>query len=174
MLAVAVLLGAEGLGIDDAFLEAVLRRLGRHVLDALADLDALVQRMRIVAGALLGNAPKAKRDAITRYGEVIGQAFQIADDILDYTADQKKLGKTVGDDFREGLTAVISVKVAEPQFEGQTKHKLGNGEVKGIVEAAAFDLLSTFLEENPAIARQVIDKVYNAAIAREAARKARV
>ena len=78
-----------------------------------------------------------------------------------------------GEDMREGLTAVISVKLREPQFEGQTKHKLGNGEVKGIVEAAAFDLLSTFLEENPAIARKVIDKVYNAAIAREAARKAR-
>ena len=78
-----------------------------------------------------------------------------------------------GEDMREGLTAVISVKLREPQFEGQTKHKLGNGEVKGIVEAAAFELLSTFLEENPAIARKVVDKVYNAAVAREAARKAR-
>ncbi len=78
-----------------------------------------------------------------------------------------------GDDMREGLTAVISVKLHEPQFEGQTKHKLGNGEVKGIVEAAAFDMLSGFLEENPAIARKIVDKVYNAAVAREAARKAR-
>jgi len=78
-----------------------------------------------------------------------------------------------GEDMREGLTAVISVKLREPQFEGQTKHKLGNGEVKGIVEAAAFDLLTTFLEENPAIARKIVDKVYNAAVAREAARKAR-
>jgi DNA gyrase subunit B len=78
-----------------------------------------------------------------------------------------------GEDMREGLTAVISVKLREPQFEGQTKHKLGNGEVKGIVETAAFELLSTFLEENPAIARKIVDKVYNAAVAREAARKAR-
>ncbi len=78
-----------------------------------------------------------------------------------------------GEDMREGLTAVVSVKLREPQFEGQTKHKLGNGEVKGIVETAAFDLLSTFLEENPAIARKIVDKVYNAAVAREAARKAR-
>ena len=78
-----------------------------------------------------------------------------------------------GDDMREGLVAVISVKLHEPQFEGQTKHKLGNGEVKGIVEAAAFELLTTFLEENPAVARKIVDKVYNAAVAREAARKAR-
>ncbi len=78
-----------------------------------------------------------------------------------------------GDDVREGLTAVISIKLREPQFEGQTKHKLGNGEVKGIVETAAFEMLSTFLEENPNVARKIIDKVYNAAIAREAARKAR-
>ena len=78
-----------------------------------------------------------------------------------------------GEDMREGLVAVISVKLHEPQFEGQTKHKLGNGEVKGIVEAAAFDLLTTFLEENPAVARKIVDKVYNAAVAREAARKAR-
>jgi DNA gyrase subunit B len=78
-----------------------------------------------------------------------------------------------GEDMREGLTAVISVKLREPQFEGQTKHKLGNGEVKGIVEALSFDLLTTFLEENPAIARKIVDKVYNAAVAREAARKAR-
>jgi DNA gyrase subunit B len=78
-----------------------------------------------------------------------------------------------GEDMREGLVAVISVKLHEPQFEGQTKHKLGNGEVKGIVEAAAFELLTTFLEENPAVARKIVDKVYNAAVAREAARKAR-
>jgi DNA gyrase subunit B len=78
-----------------------------------------------------------------------------------------------GDDMREGLVAVISVKLHEPQFEGQTKHKLGNGEVKGIVETAAFELLSTFLEENPAVSRKIVDKVYNAAVAREAARKAR-
>ena len=78
-----------------------------------------------------------------------------------------------GEDMREGLTAVISVKVYDPQFEGQTKHKLGNHEVKGIVEAAVFDMLTNFFEENPAIAKKVVEKVYNAAVAREAARKAR-
>jgi DNA gyrase subunit B len=78
-----------------------------------------------------------------------------------------------GEDVREGLTAVVSVKLFDPQFEGQTKHKLGNSEVKGIVEAAAFEMLSTFFEEHPAFARKVVDKVYNAAVAREAARKAR-
>jgi DNA gyrase subunit B len=78
-----------------------------------------------------------------------------------------------GDDVREGLTAVVSVKLFDPQFEGQTKHKLGNSEVKGIVETAVFDMLTAFFEENPAISRKIVDKVYNAAIAREAARKAR-
>jgi DNA gyrase subunit B len=78
-----------------------------------------------------------------------------------------------GEDMREGLTAVISVKVYDPQFEGQTKHKLGNHEVKGIVETAVFDMLTNFFEENPAIAKKVVEKVYNAAVAREAARKAR-
>ncbi|HLP40715.1 MAG TPA: DNA topoisomerase (ATP-hydrolyzing) subunit B [Fibrobacteria bacterium] len=78
-----------------------------------------------------------------------------------------------GDDVREGLTAVVSVKLFDPQFEGQTKHKLGNSEVKGIVEGAAFEMLTNFFEENPAFARKVVDKVYNAAVAREAARKAR-
>jgi DNA gyrase subunit B len=78
-----------------------------------------------------------------------------------------------GDDIREGLTAVISIKIKNPQFEGQTKTKLGNGEVEGIVASIINDGLSTFLEENPAVARKVIDKSLNAARAREAARKAR-
>jgi DNA gyrase subunit B len=78
-----------------------------------------------------------------------------------------------GDDIREGLTAVISVKIPRPQFEGQTKTKLGNTEVKGIVEAVVNDRLGAFLEENPAIARRVIAKAVDAARAREAARKAR-
>ncbi|MBM3919492.1 MAG: DNA topoisomerase (ATP-hydrolyzing) subunit B [Sphingomonadales bacterium] len=78
-----------------------------------------------------------------------------------------------GDDFREGLTAVISVKVAEPQFEGQTKTKLGNNEVMGAVNAAVGEALSHFLEENPREARQIINKVILAATARHAARKAR-
>lgn len=78
-----------------------------------------------------------------------------------------------GDDFREGLTAVISVKVQEPQFEGQTKTKLGNNEVIGAVNTAVAEALNNFLEENPREARQIINKVILAATARHAARKAR-
>jgi DNA gyrase subunit B len=77
------------------------------------------------------------------------------------------------EDFREGLTAIISVKVPNPQFEGQTKTKLGNSEVKGIVDSVVYDGLSTFLEENPSSAKLVISKCVEAARAREAARKAR-
>lgn len=78
-----------------------------------------------------------------------------------------------GDDFREGLTAVISVKVQEPQFEGQTKTKLGNSDVAGAVETAVGDVLNTYLEEHPKSAKQIVAKVILAAQARHAARKAR-
>ena len=78
-----------------------------------------------------------------------------------------------GEDFREGLTAVISVKVAEPQFEGQTKTKLGNSEVMGVVNSAVGEALSNYLEEHPREARIIVDKVILAASARIAARKAR-
>ncbi|HIY76355.1 MAG TPA: DNA topoisomerase (ATP-hydrolyzing) subunit B [Candidatus Sphingobacterium stercorigallinarum] len=78
-----------------------------------------------------------------------------------------------GDDFREGLTAVISVKVAEPQFEGQTKTKLGNSEVMGAVDMAVGEILNTYLEENPKEAKLIVQKVIVAAQARAAARKAR-
>ncbi len=78
-----------------------------------------------------------------------------------------------GDDFREGLTAVISVKVAEPQFEGQTKTKLGNNEVMGAVDMAVGEILNTYLEENPKEAKLIVQKVAIAAQARAAARKAR-
>ena len=78
-----------------------------------------------------------------------------------------------GEDIREGITAVISVKVKEPQFEGQTKTKLGNSEVTGIVMSMVNDSLSTFLEENPSVAKAVLEKCISASRAREAARKAR-
>ena len=78
-----------------------------------------------------------------------------------------------GEDFREGLTAILSVKVAEPQFEGQTKTKLGNGEVKGIVDKAVYEGILDFLEQNPSIGRRIIEKALLAARSRSAARKAR-
>ena len=78
-----------------------------------------------------------------------------------------------GEDIREGITAVVSVKVKEPQFEGQTKTKLGNSEVTGVVQSMVNDALSTFLEENPNIAKAILEKCVSASRAREAARKAR-
>jgi len=78
-----------------------------------------------------------------------------------------------GDDAREGLTAIISVKIPEPQFEGQTKTKLGNSEVRGIVESLFAERFSTFLDENPSVAKKIIEKAILAARARDAARKAR-
>ena len=78
-----------------------------------------------------------------------------------------------GEDVRESLTAIVSVKMHEPQFEGQTKSKLGNSEVRPIVDAMVAEGLSTYLEENPAVARMILDRCCNAARAREAARKAR-
>jgi DNA gyrase subunit B len=81
--------------------------------------------------------------------------------------------KPTSEDVREGLTAVISLKVPEPQFEGQTKTKLGNSEVKGIVDSAVSEALTTFFEENPKVGALLIDKILGAAKAREAARKAR-
>ncbi|NIS75892.1 MAG: DNA topoisomerase (ATP-hydrolyzing) subunit B [Deltaproteobacteria bacterium] len=78
-----------------------------------------------------------------------------------------------GDDVREGLTAVISIKVPEPQFEGQTKTKLGNSEVKGVVDSLVYDGLSNYFEENPSVAKKIVDKGAEAARARDAARKAK-
>ena len=94
-----------------------------------------------------------------------------------YAEDSKMLDKVKidisGDDFREGLTAVISIKVQEPQFEGQTKTKLGNNEVMGAVDMAIGEALRNYLEENPKEAKIIVDKVILAATARHAARKAR-
>ena len=86
---------------------------------------------------------------------------------------KEKDGNLQGEDIREGITAVISVKVKEPQFEGQTKTKLGNSEVTGLVQSAMNEALSTFLEENPTVAKAILDKCISASRAREAARKAR-
>ncbi len=97
-----------------------------------------------------------------------------------YADDNKMLDKLAkdkieisGEDFREGITAIISVKVAEPQFEGQTKTKLGNNEVAGIVDQMVGEMLTNYLEENPKDAKEIVNKVVLAAQARHAARKAR-
>jgi DNA gyrase subunit B len=105
------------------------------------------------------------RSALTRTINAYANNNNLAKDLKDATIS--------GDDIREGMTAVISVKIPNPQFEGQTKTKLGNTEVKGIVEAIVNDRLGAFLEENPAIARKVVQKTVDAARARDAARKAR-
>ncbi len=85
-----------------------------------------------------------------------------------------KNGETVtGEDVREGLTAVVSIKLPNPQFEGQTKTKLGNSEIKGMVEAAVNEALAEYFEENPSVPRKIVEKAQNAARAREAARKAK-
>ena len=86
---------------------------------------------------------------------------------------KEKDGNLQGEDIREGITAVISVKVKEPQFEGQTKTKLGNSEVTGLVQGAMNEALSSFLEENPTVAKAILEKCISASRAREAARKAR-
>jgi DNA gyrase subunit B len=105
------------------------------------------------------------RSALTRTINAYAARNTLTKDLKDATIS--------GDDIREGLTAVVSVKIPRPQFEGQTKTKLGNTEVKGIVEAVVNDKLGAFLEQNPAVAKKVVAKAVDAARAREAARKAR-
>ena len=105
------------------------------------------------------------RSALTRTINSYAVKNNLAKDLKDASIS--------GDDIREGLTGVISVKIPQPQFEGQTKTKLGNTEVKGIVETIVNDRLGQFLEENPVIAKRIIGKAVDAARAREAARKAR-
>ena len=105
------------------------------------------------------------RSALTRTINAYAAKSNLAKDLKDASIS--------GDDIREGLTGVVSVKIPQPQFEGQTKTKLGNTEVKGIVETIVNDKLGQYLEENPVVAKKVIGKAVDAARAREAARKAR-
>ncbi len=105
------------------------------------------------------------RAALTRTVNFYAQHNNLTKDLKEATIS--------GDDIREGMTAVISVKIPRPQFEGQTKTKLGNTEVKGIVESIVNDRLGAYLEETPAVAKRVVMKAVDAARAREAARKAR-
>ena len=100
------------------------------------------------------------------------KAYADADPAISKQIEKAKI-EIAGEDFREGLTAVISIKVAEPQFEGQTKTKLGNSEVAGAVQQAVGEALSNYLEENPKEAKMICEKVILAATARIAARKAR-
>ena len=106
---------------------------------------------------------------------VVGFKTALTRAINDYSNKNKmsKEGNLTGDDVREGLTAIVSVKVPEPQFEGQTKTKLGNSEVKGIVDSISMIMLSQFFEENPAIARKIVGKALDAQKARNAAKKAK-
>jgi len=104
------------------------------------------------------------RSALTR----VFNAYAQANNLIKGSKESLK-----GEDLREGLTAVISVKLKNPQFEGQTKTKLGNSEVKGIVEGIVYEKVGTYLEENPMVARQILAKCMEAARAREAARRAR-
>ncbi|NLW41168.1 MAG: DNA topoisomerase (ATP-hydrolyzing) subunit B [Tissierellia bacterium] len=90
-----------------------------------------------------------------------------------YNYLKEKDDNLLGEDVREGLSAILSVKLLEPQYEGQTKTKLGNSEVRGIVESLAYDYITTYLEENPSSARVILEKAISASRAREAARKAR-
>ncbi len=114
----------------------------------------------IEGGTHIAGFRKALTRAFKAYGDKMGYFSKLKFDI-------------VGDDFREGLTSVISVKVPEPQFEGQTKTKLGNSEVTGVVESCVGEALKYFLEEHPKEGRMIVSKVVLAAQARHAARKAR-
>ena len=106
---------------------------------------------------------------------VVGFKTALTRAINDYSNKNKmsKDGNLTGDDVREGLTAIISVKVPEPQFEGQTKTKLGNSEIKGIVDSVSMAALQEFFEENPAIARKIVTKALESQKARNAAKKAK-
>ncbi|MBN2771763.1 MAG: DNA topoisomerase (ATP-hydrolyzing) subunit B [Spirochaetes bacterium] len=98
---------------------------------------------------------------------------RVLNDFLKREKYDKKVAQLSGDDVREGLVAIISVKIPDPQFEGQTKMKLGNSEVKGIVESAVNEYLTRYFEDNPAVVRKILDKCIQSTLARIAAKKAR-
>ena len=136
---------------------------------------SLVKFVANIKAALAeGDMKKAQQICDSQRGSV---ANVVNATLKKYAEDSKMLEKVKveisSDDFREGLTAVISVKVMEPQFEGQTKTKLGNSEVIGAVDTAVSEALANYLEEHPAQAKTIVEKVIIAATARHAARKAR-
>ena len=108
---------------------------------------------------------------------LVGMRSALTKTFNDYARKNKLLKDNeqslTGEDIREGLTAIVSIKIGEPQFEGQTKQKLGNSEARGAVESIVSDKLSVFLEQNPAIGKLIVEKSVMAQRARDAARKAR-
>ena len=141
---------------------------GIHVEAALQYTDAYTENIFSYANNIHthegGTHEAGFKSALTRIINDYARKFNILKD------NENNL---TGEDIREGLTAIINVKVPEPQFEGQTKTKLGNSEVRGIVESIISEGLSIYLEENPTVSRKIVEKAINAARAREAARKAR-
>lgn len=142
---------------DDTIIEVALQYTDRFV----ENLFSFVNNIRTIDG---GTHETGFKTALTRVLNDYGKKHNIL---------KNGLASLLGEDIREGLTTVISAKVPEPQFEGQTKTKLGNSEVRGIVDTVVSENLSTFLEENPAVAKKILEKSISAARAREAARKAR-
>lgn len=143
------------------------------------DKDKEVEVADAVYGSLQGNASFSYANNIntTEGGfHMVGFKTALTRVFNDYAKRNKFLkgdDSLSGEDIREGLTAIVSVKLTEPQFEGQTKTKLGNSEMRGFVESATSENVLAFLEENPTQAKIILDKCMRAARAREAARKAR-
>ena len=139
---------------------------GVQVHVALQHNDGVSENVRAFANNIYnaegGTHLSGFRSALTRSINAYGRRLNLFKEIT-----------PTGDDFREGLTAVITVRVPDPQFEGQTKMKLGNSEVEGIVNSLVGDGLNRFFEEHPAVAKRIVEKGVNAGEAREAARKAR-
>jgi DNA gyrase subunit B len=124
-------------------------------------LFSYVNNIRTIDG---GTHEAGFKSALTRVTNDYGKKYNLL---------RNGINQLTGEDIREGLTAVISVKVADPQFEGQTKTKLGNSIVRSVVDSSVSEELTDFLEENPVVAKRLIEKMVSAARAREAARKAR-